>query len=229
MKNCSVPDTHVHFIQPHFIEELGEEGLTAHEIAQSLGVEIADVLRKIKRNKWNSGIINNFNVMSYGYTNPINNRNVVSYYLNTNAAKVFVARWSNKIGDGYLMFLFRCEEVVKKVVPEILKALEETKERLKAMEQEALRNKRKIKSGAKSGMIMSPTYFRDGIFELLQIKWEMKQKETLDELSLLKAKMRHSQKTSKGLAEKIILLQDMIENTEIKEVNKLSIIKKNIS
>ena len=43
------------FVIPYPQEALGgEEGLTAHDIAKSLGVELKSVLKKLRRDKWHN-------------------------------------------------------------------------------------------------------------------------------------------------------------------------------
>jgi hypothetical protein len=108
----------VNFSKPHFIVELGEEGLTSLEIAASLGVEHRDVLQKLRRGKWISHNCLIFKYAAYTTYNQ-NNKLVDVYALNVPAAKAFVARWSNLAGDGYLAFLFECERVVTEEVPKL--------------------------------------------------------------------------------------------------------------
>ena len=116
------------FIAPHFIPELGEEGLTAHEIARALGVPVEHVHQRLKRSfladieevqEWRY-ITNVMTVSSGTYAE----REITSYALNTRAAKAFVATYRSKSGRGYLNFLFNCEDVVLNKLPEIERQLE---------------------------------------------------------------------------------------------------------
>lgn len=106
MSNITVSNS---FVKPHFIEELGEEGLYAHEIAKALGGELKRVHEKLKRGKWHSGVVQEWRVVVYTSSNDSNGLPIESYALNTAAAKAFVARWESNIGDAYLNFLFHCE------------------------------------------------------------------------------------------------------------------------
>ncbi len=100
------------FIQPKFIPELGEDGLTAEEIAISLKAPLSEVHRKISRGKWKSEDVQDWRVMAYNISNDSNGLPVTSFLLNVRAAKAFVARYVSKIGDAYLNFLFDCEAAV---------------------------------------------------------------------------------------------------------------------
>jgi hypothetical protein len=118
------------FVEPHFIEELGCDGLTAEEIAASLGTRVGDVRRKLrdfpnetlKSLKFESSNLKNINGVEYE-----------EFLLSTAAAKFFVARYDNEIGDGYLAYLIRLDMAVEKKLRETAQkvlALEESKEQL---------------------------------------------------------------------------------------------------
>lgn len=87
------------FVAPHFITELGEEGLTLHECAQSLNATHqhvkgrADALAE-------KGAISPFNAIAcieVGF----GRREVETYFLTTEDAKMLVASYDNAIGFGY--------------------------------------------------------------------------------------------------------------------------------
>jgi hypothetical protein len=99
------------FCAPHYIEQLGCDGLTAEEIATSLGTRVSDVRRKLrdfpnetlKSLKYEISYLKNINGVEYA-----------DFMLSTAAAKFFVARYDNEIGDGYLEYLIRLDMAVEK-------------------------------------------------------------------------------------------------------------------
>jgi len=106
------------FVTPHYIEELGEEGLTLHEVAASLGIQFGHAKEALEKN------INEYSMVgisSYVNKGPIRGMvEVQSYALNTIDAKCFVARYQNDIGRGYLRYLLQCERIVHKMqAPEL--------------------------------------------------------------------------------------------------------------
>jgi len=97
------------FVKPYFIEELGCEGVSLHDIAKSLGVEFKHVKEKFCRMLSDNRVKSLF--ASYTAYNE-NNRLVESYCLATETAKFFVAKWDSEIGDAYCRYLIECEKVV---------------------------------------------------------------------------------------------------------------------
>lgn len=114
-------DGKVGFPQPATQEILGGEiGYTAHQIAEGLGVPVKKIHEKIKRGKY----ANHPRLLAIPYTTLNNNNGLTfeSYIFNIDAAKAFVARWVNHVGDGFLLHLINCEkqlieEVKKKSLP----------------------------------------------------------------------------------------------------------------
>lgn len=107
------------FIEPKFIPELGEDGLTAEEIAISLQVPLNAIHKKLSRGKWLSGEIKDWRITTYVFQQEIQEvaghvykKETKSFLLNVRAAKAFVARYASKIGDAYLNFLFDCEAAI---------------------------------------------------------------------------------------------------------------------
>jgi hypothetical protein len=103
-----IPGTN--FVAPHFIPELGEEGLTLHEIAKSLGIEFKHAKAAYEKN------INDYSgvEISAPSGNPVNPV-VLSYALNTEDSKFFVSGYNNAVGKAYRRYLIQCEKVVMKM------------------------------------------------------------------------------------------------------------------
>lgn len=99
------------FCPPHYIEELGCDGLTAEEIAVSLNTRVNEVRRKLKDEK--NETLKSLKVEITTLKN-INGVEYEEFYLSTAAAKFFVARYENDIGDGYLEYLIRLDMAVEK-------------------------------------------------------------------------------------------------------------------
>lgn len=147
------------FVQPHHIQELGEEGLTAHEIAKSLGVPAKHVLEKLRRGDWVSHNLPIFKQAVYTAKNE-NNRLVKTFALNKAAAKLFVARWVGTIGDSYSAFLFECELVATQLLPEVVKQLERTTKELNAVKDERFKQKR----GRRPRMLHTAVFNTNSLF-----------------------------------------------------------------
>jgi hypothetical protein len=113
--------TDTSFIKPYFIEELGEEGLTSHDVAKSLQISVKHVHERIKRSfEEDCKNIPSWRLVAVATTidsGTYAERQGISYLLNTAAAKAFVATYRNKIGLSYLNYLFGCEAIVHKEIP----------------------------------------------------------------------------------------------------------------
>lgn len=122
------------FVKPHFIEELGDDGLTAEEIATSLGARPDKVREKLR-----SGIsptLKSLNLLIRRMKN-INGLEYDEFFLSTAAAKFFVARYDNVIGDGYLEYLIRLDMAVERCLREAksrISLLETSERKLLALE-----------------------------------------------------------------------------------------------
>ena len=90
MENCLVPNC---FVQPRFIEELGCEGLSLHDVAKSIGVEFKHIKEKFER------------MVSFGVAKGVfvpitvtnaNARRVRSYALDSEAAEHFYDMWNKR-------------------------------------------------------------------------------------------------------------------------------------
>ena len=99
------------FIKPRFLDAINTEGLTAKDIAESLGVPVENVHKKIRRNWLEKDNHSIFKAIPYVILNENNGLTVETYALDTVSAKAFVARWKNEKGDSYLQFLFGCERL----------------------------------------------------------------------------------------------------------------------
>ena len=181
------------FIQPHHIEALGEEGLTAHEIAASLGVSPERVREKLNRG-WaekahkHSKSFNIANAMK----NNINGLEVSEFCLNTRAAKAFVAQYQSERGFGYLNFLFDCEAIVMEKLPKLQAEIEALKlslgRAIKPLEKKA----------SKKGYILVPTYIQN-VFGQLDLIFLWKKKDEVTEFQHMKYKQKKISATMKGL------------------------------
>jgi len=94
------------FVAPHYIEELGCDGLTAEEIALSLNTNVKHVRQKLREGQ-NETLKSLKSAVS-----TLKNINGVEYeefFLSTAAAKFFVARYENEMGNAYLAYLLSLE------------------------------------------------------------------------------------------------------------------------
>ena len=210
--------TKVQFKKPYYIEVLGEEGLTARDIADALDINLFHAHEKIKREQKESKSLI-FKYIVYTFYNE-NNLLVETYAMNIMTAKAFVARWKNHIGDSYLKFLFECEKVATELMPLLLDENKLLKEKLSLAEYSAIKNSKKLLKKQKQGLILAPVYERN-IFDLMELRWEMRQKETLDEISKLKAEIRHNQKVMKGLVNSALDKQEKLDRRELAKKNNL--------
>ncbi len=88
----------------------GSLGLTTQDIADSLGIDVTQVRRKLSERGMLGRIkACNFNCMPIGILHPVNGTEYTDYVLDVNAAKFFIARYENKKGDAYLKYLVDVE------------------------------------------------------------------------------------------------------------------------
>jgi len=99
------------FCAPHYIEELGCDGLTSLDIAASLGAHIDTVRRRLRES--NNETLKSLKLLVSRKVN-INGLEYDEFFLSTAAAKFFVARYENEIGDGYLEYLILLDAAVEK-------------------------------------------------------------------------------------------------------------------
>lgn len=92
----------------------GEMGLTLHDIALSLGARFSDAKKKLNER----GLIERMQVLGFttvAFAATIDSgtyveREIDSYVFDVNAAKFFVAKYNNEIGDAYLAYLIKQEK-----------------------------------------------------------------------------------------------------------------------
>lgn len=116
-----------HFVKPYPQEHLGGTlGLTSHDIARSLGTS-TEIIRKVIRNsKFElSAQDAGMNIRTVVRKIEGRGRPEQVFIFDIEAAKVFVARYSNDLGFKYCHFLVRCEKVLLERLPELEKALYE--------------------------------------------------------------------------------------------------------
>jgi hypothetical protein len=98
------------FVKPHFIAELGGEGLSLKDIAASLGIEYKHAKEAYDKNASDySGV-----EISTPSGNPVNPFVMVPH-LTTDDAKFYVTQSRTPAGKGYCRFLIECESVVEKI------------------------------------------------------------------------------------------------------------------
>jgi len=113
------------FCPPHYIEQLGCDGLTAEEIATSLGTQVKHVRQKLR--DFPNETLKSLKSESL-YLKNINGVEYEDFLLSTAAAKFFVARYESDIGDGYLEYLIRLDMAVERRCKEYERAyLEQAK------------------------------------------------------------------------------------------------------
>jgi hypothetical protein len=118
------------FVKPHYIDALGCEGLTAAEIAQSLGVKTTHIRQKLKKGgrdkllkllerdvsqeRAEISALSEVTTALLTDSHEISNLPFEEFYLTTLAAKLFVALYQNEIGRAYLAFLICLDVAVEK-------------------------------------------------------------------------------------------------------------------
>lgn len=120
-----VPPERPDYKRPRFNPHLGEDGLDHHDIAAALHVQPKNVIEKLKRVSISSWKAMGWNIaVSTAKSGKVGRPKIV-WHLNTAAAKVFVARWENDRGDGYLAFLLTCERIAVHDLPRYKARIEE--------------------------------------------------------------------------------------------------------
>ena len=121
MSNAMVSGSN--FVLPSIRTELnGELGLDLHQIAKSLNIEFKDakkklldrgMLERIKTQHFTAVAIAT-SIESLNFLRPT--QEVESYVLDINAAKFFVAKYDNEIGDAYLACLIGQENTMENIL-----------------------------------------------------------------------------------------------------------------
>jgi hypothetical protein len=99
------------FVKPHFIAELGCDGLTSQEIADSIGMRHDNLVTLVDR-LVSSG---DFSIPKTQEWSDSNGVKRVRKVFGTDDAKFVVTQSSTQAGRGYCRFLIECESVVYKI------------------------------------------------------------------------------------------------------------------
>lgn len=148
------------------------------------------------------------------------------YYMCTAAAKTVVATLENENGYRYMDFLLTCEEAV----PVMVARIEELQKIVGFLKQQltiAQTPQPKSLPGKRTNMLAAPIY-HESIFGVRDIiAYELRAKETMDDITKLKAQIRHMNKVLKGLGTKLDSATEKLHLEEARKDNKLLRIIKN--
>jgi len=103
------------FVAPHYIEELRCDGLTAAEIAKSLTTDVDLVRRKLRERGEYDALLGLGLKLSIGRIYNNNGVEFEEFYLSTEAAKLFVARYQIDVRDGFLKSLVVDSESLRRI------------------------------------------------------------------------------------------------------------------
>lgn len=183
----------INYVKPYPQAELnGELGLTAGEIAASLGVPPGNVRKKIKRNiDFLNGDL--FHTFQMERTND-NGKIYYDYILNVVSAKYMVATWKNNLGRKYFNYLIECEKIIENELPR-MKALIEAFQNKFLKPKKSKNNKHVLCTTVQEKRDM----FGNPYFEFLQIR---KSINDMNPKELEEYKFNHRQKTMKGIMDK---------------------------
>lgn len=197
----------------------GEIGLTSLQIAMSTGIQLKHINEKIRRPEFQRLCkTNGYDLVAVATKSGKRGRPGQTFILSRRASKALVATLDIEVGNRYLDFLFDCEEKVERAQLELMPLLE----KITSMQSELdeLR-KQKYLPGPRSDMI--PVSVSEitlwGTEEI--VRYELRKKDELSELSLLKSKIRHMHKMQKGLALKVDELAGRLDCEEVKKNNKI--------
>lgn len=174
------------FIEPHFVKQVGKIGLTSKDLAYALEIPIKRIHQKIKRDNWTQK-------EKWKPVTIVTEENESIFFLETRAAKAFIAKYATIIGDDYLDFLFDCEDIAINKVPKLLSIIEQLKAKIE---------KPKI-SRSKGLIVTAKTIVTQGLFEpIVQI---IKEKVLLDSLTQMEREQwvfEHRNLVAEGLLKK---------------------------
>lgn len=207
-------------IKPYYIHELGCEGLSTKDIAESTREDLKVINRKVMRPAFRRRCdLMGYELVTAGTKSEGRGRPGKIHYMCTAAAKAVVATLENSAGYGYLDFLLTCEESV----PVLVARLEEASKTIAFLKNQVAISQSKPKSlpGKRTDMIAAPIY-HENIFGVRDIiSYELRAKETLDEITKLKAQIRHMNKIVKGLGSKLDLATEKLYLEEARKDNKI--------
>ena len=201
------------YIEPYSQPALnGELGLTATDIAKSLGVQIPHVREKIKRLQETLKSQAIFAQSTLRLCHPLTNKMYNEPVLNTTAAKYVVVTWKNKIGIAYFSWLMYCEHIAQTKVPELMSEIETLKMKLAEFE------KPKIKIASENNKMVrvevkNLAYVQKGLFgNEVQIITETKKLSELTREEAIQYSFDHKVKVKAGLSRS---LNEALENGDV--------------
>lgn len=190
------------FVSPYPQPELNcELGLTSLDIARAIDVNHKNVAQKIIRYK-REGLFDEmgWHLASFEDKRPNQpGRRQKHYSMNTRAAKAVVARYNNRAGLGYLNYLFDCEEIVEKKVPELLKKNAELQEQVRELTRPTVKRKNSGYMITTKTPIITYDLFNE---PRCVVHKEKKAFTELSELELERYRIQHRQRVIRGLTEK---------------------------
>lgn len=204
-------------IKPYFIPELGCEGLSTRDIAESTCEELRVINQKVKRSNFQR-TLNSLKLLAI--TTVIEGNQYVTgeiHYLETKAAKILVSRLENEFGDGYINFLLECEQIVLEEIPHLIAERDSYRAKIASIEQELARITQKRIPGRRAGQIAVPVWDKDMFGNENIVRYEMKTKEEVDEITYLRGQLRHMQTVLVSLQNKT---KDKTEEIMTKEMDR---------
>ena len=97
-----------HFVSPYFFPELGTEGLTAGDIADSLCIKPSHARHKVKRSGFMDQVAERKTIQAVEYlTCGDSGRTYIEYIFDLNAAILFVAGYDTLLAGTYLAHLVK--------------------------------------------------------------------------------------------------------------------------
>jgi Rha family phage regulatory protein len=200
------------------VEENGQAFVSSREIAAKFGKRHSDVVRDINKlffmNKENSDLLTFFSRnfaeqrISLNYL-PRRGRRPEPHYTITRDGFVLLAMGftGRKATDWKVRFLDAFNQM-EKVIVEQIPALQAENAQLKAaLEKKALPGKR-------ANQIAVPVMEENLFGQIEAIRWELRKKETLDQVMQARAQARHLRKMMKGLAAKYDVLSERLDLLE---------------
>jgi len=197
---------------PYFLDELGEEGLTSLDFAKALRVRHDIVLEKWRR-------INALEWSRWGWNLTVGTvktgqrgRPKRIGFMNTEAAKVFLARWDSAAGNEYLKFLLNCERGMgdaKQKIAELEQQLQQARGLVNGPQRKMLPKKSTVTWA--SGCKKQVTLFGEIV---LVPDFQQVDRSKLNDREQRQAEIQHNTRIAEGLLNKTKRLQEeeIIEN-----------------